>query len=202
MARVDVAAEGGMRYFQLFAAACVVAFPSIALAADAGGEVSARSGGVPGNPLWALTLDQLPATRDRPLFSPSRRPTPRPEAPRVEVAASIPVAPPPSRPPSVVLMGIVTDADGTWALVRASGSDKITQARLGDEISGWRVSQIEARRLVLASDDRSVSFALFAHMEANNKGAKDPADRPPVARVPDTRLQTFAQDRIDRRSGR
>jgi hypothetical protein len=196
-----------MRHFQLFAVACVVAFPSIALAADAGGEASARSGAVLGNPLWALALDQLPATRDRPLFSPSRRPPPRPEAPRVEITASIPVAPPPSRPPSIVLMGVVTAADGTWALVRAGSSDKITPARLGDEISGWKVSEIGSRRLVLSSDDRSVSFALFAHMSAKDSGTNDPgvkslADGASVARTPDVRMQTFAQDRIDRRSGR
>src|SRR5216684_625555 len=30
----------------------------------------------PGNPLWALPLKQLSTTRDRPIFSPSRRPPP------------------------------------------------------------------------------------------------------------------------------
>src|SRR5262245_45321462 len=29
-----------------------------------------------GNPLWAIPLRQLPATRERPLFTPSRRPPP------------------------------------------------------------------------------------------------------------------------------
>src|SRR5258708_29810988 len=98
-----------MRHFQLCAAACLVAFRSFALAADAPGETSARPGAAPGSPLWAVTLDQLPATRDRPLFSPSRRPPPRPEAPHVEIAAPIP-APAPRQPPSVVLLGTVTDA--------------------------------------------------------------------------------------------
>ena len=186
-----------MRHFKIVLA-CMVAFRSLALAADAPGEASARPGAAPGNPLWAVTLDQLPATRDRPLFSPSRRPPPRPEAPRVEIVAAIP-APAPRQPPSVVLLGTVTDADGTWALVRAGGAEKITHARLGDEISGWRVSEIEARRLVLSSDDRSVSFALFAHMGgANDSGPRNPADSVPVARTPDTRAQTFAQER-DRR---
>jgi general secretion pathway protein N len=187
-----------MRHFQLWMVAGVVAFRSIALAADTGGGAAAWPSAAPGNPLWAVTLDQLPVTRDRPLFSPSRRPPPRPQAPRVETVAAVP--PPAARqPPSVVLLGIVTDADGTRALIRAGGADKIMPARLGDEIAGWKVSQIESRRLVLSSDDRTVSFALFAHMGgAGDPGAKKPADGAPVVRTPDTRMQTFAQER-DRR---
>jgi general secretion pathway protein N len=187
-----------MRHFQLWMVAGVVAFRSIALAADTGGGAAAWPSAAPGNPLWAVTLDQLPVTRDRPLFSPSRRPPPRPQAPRVETVAAVP--PPAARqPPSVVLLGIVTDADGTWALIRAGGADKITPARLGDEIAGWKVSEIETRRLVLSSDDRSVSFALFARTGgASDLGAKKPADSAPVVRTPDSRIQTFAQER-DRR---
>jgi hypothetical protein len=185
-----------MRHIQMLVVAGVVAFRSIALAADTGGEAAARPSAAPGNPLWALTLDQLPATRERPLFSPSRRPPPRPQ--RVESVAALP-PPAPRQPPSVVLLGIVSDADGTWALIRAGGAEKTTRARLGDEIAGWKVSEIETRRLVLSSDDRSVSFALFAHMGgASDPGAKRPADSAPVVRTPDTRMQTFAQER-DRR---
>jgi hypothetical protein len=184
-----------MKYLQVCLVACVVALRSMALAADAGGEAPARSSAVHGNPLWAVSLDLLPATRDRPLFSPSRRPLPPPESHRVETAAAIPA---PSPPPSVVLLGIVADPKGAWALVRAGGSDKIVHARLGDAIAGWKVSEIESRRLVLSSEDRSVSFALFARI-----GAKNSADSAPVARTSDARGQSFAQEqRIDRRSGR
>jgi hypothetical protein len=184
-----------MRQFQVPLIACAVALRSMAMAADAGGEAPARSSAVPGSPLWAVSLDLLPATRDRPLFSPSRRPPPPPPVSgRIETVAAIPA---PSRPPSVVLLGIVADPDGTWALVRAGGSDKIMHARLGDDIAGWKVSEIESRRLVLSSDDRSVSFALFSRA-----GAKSSADGTPVARASDTRVQNVAQGRIDRRSGR
>jgi hypothetical protein len=46
-------------------------------------------------------------------------------------------------------------------VVRSGSSDKVIRARLGEEIEGWQVAQIESRRLVLSHDDRSVSFALF-----------------------------------------
>ena len=53
-----------------------------------------RSGAA--NPLWAIPLDSLTATRERPLFSVSRRPPPAP----VAAAAPIVEAPPPPPPPS------------------------------------------------------------------------------------------------------
>jgi hypothetical protein len=81
-------------------------------------------------------------------------------------------------------------------MVRSDPSGKVVRARLGDEIGGWKVTQIEPRRLVLSIDDRSVSFSLFART-----GAKAAAGRAPT-RTPADQVQNVAQERIDRRSGR
>src|SRR5438552_3274555 len=51
---------------------------------------------VSGNPLWAIPLTALSTTRERPIFSPSRRP---PEPPAV-VAAYVPPAKPEPAPPA------------------------------------------------------------------------------------------------------
>jgi hypothetical protein len=58
--------------------------------------------------------------------------------------------------------GRVTDENGPRVVVRSSSPDKIIRARLGEEIEGWQVAQIESGRLVLSHDARSVSFALFS----------------------------------------
>ena len=63
------------------------------------------------NPVAALLLEQLSATRERPLFSPARRlpAPPEPEPPPPPVAA----APEPRAPvPVLALFGIVADQDG------------------------------------------------------------------------------------------
>jgi hypothetical protein len=182
-----------MRYFQLCLVVCVAAFASRVPTADANDDAS-RSGAMLGNPLWAVTLDRLPATRDRPLFSPSRRPPAPPESHQVKVVAAVPT---PRGPPSIVLLGVVTDISGAWALVRAGGSDKTMHARIGDEIAGWKVSEIASRGMVLSSEDRSVSFSLFAHA-----GAKNSAGSAPVAEASVARAQSVAQETIGRRSGR
>jgi hypothetical protein len=70
------------------------------------------------NPLEAQSLDRLSATRDRPLFSPNRRPTPPPPPPPPEQP---PVAVVP-QPPNLTLVGIVVDDEGARALIRSSAT--------------------------------------------------------------------------------
>ena len=122
-----------------------------------------REGGVLPSPLAAQPLDRLSATRERPLFSPTRRPPPRP--PPVVVAPEPPPPPPP--PPDVALFGIVMDGDEVHAVVRAGPAAKITRVRVGDDIGGWKVAQIDGRRLILSLDDRIATFMMFAGNSAN-----------------------------------
>jgi hypothetical protein len=178
--------------------ASVLVLRSIALAADPAAPAEPAVPAEPTsdaalvNPLASRPLDALSATRDRPLFAPSRRPPP-PSAPVVRAIEAAPAAP----PPSVVLLGIVTEANGARALLRTAASGQVVRARLGDEIGGWKVTQIESRRLVLSNDDRSVSFSLFARTGARNTAGRALAETPP-----DPQIQNVAQERIDRRSGR
>ena len=117
----------------------------------------AQSGTALVNPLAVHSLERLSATRDRPLFAPSRRPT----APPPQVVDAPPLPPPPVPPPTLVVLGIVADGNGTQAIVRSGASDKILRARLGDDVEGWKVTQIDSRSLVLSHDERSVTFAMF-----------------------------------------
>jgi general secretion pathway protein N len=145
------------------------------------------------NPLAAQMLDGLTATRDRPLFSPSRRPPPPPPP----VLASVQtVAVKPIDPPSIILLGIVTEGGQARAVLRTQSSNKAVRARLGDEVGSWTVTRIEPRRLILSHDERAVSYALFAGNPAKNTaGQATPA-------MPEAPVQTVAQERINRRTGR
>lgn len=157
-----------------------------ALAADAGTPVDPLV-----NPLASWSLERLSATHERPLFAPTRRPPPPPPPPPVARQVE---TPPPAPPPKLVLLGIVSDADGTRALVRTDGSGKVIGARIGDDIGGWRVTQIESRAITLSLDERSFNYVLFAHMNAGN--------RAPAAAPAEARMQNLAEDRGDRRSRR
>ena len=130
-------------------------------------EPSEQPTGTLANPLEAQPLDRLSATRERPLFSPTRRPIPPPPPPPVE-AAPVAVVP---QPPNVQLFGIVMDDEGARAIVR-SGTEKVDRVQIGDNIGGWKVSQIEGRRLVLSLDGSFATFTLFS----NDSGQQAPRD--------------------------
>ena len=110
------------------------------------------------NPLAAQSLEELNVTRERPLFAPSRRAPPVAAAPVARRAE--PVSPLP--PPSVVLFGIIADADGARAIIRAEPTGQVVRVRHGDDVGGWKVSKIEERELVLTLQGRSATFTLFS----------------------------------------
>ena len=147
-----------MRYFRPTADVALVLllyWSAAAFGADAPAPVQDSPGTAFSNPLAAQPQERLSATVDRPLFSPSRRPPPRPVAQAPE-----PTAPPPP-PPDLVLSGIVMDGESARAVVRVGAEKKVVRAQIGDDIGGWTVSQIEGRKLVLSLDGRFVTFTLF-----------------------------------------
>jgi len=130
---------------------------------SAGGAVATdRDAAAPaGNPLWAIPLNALTTTRDRPLFSASRRP------PALAVGT---VAPPPSHPapaapapperPPLTLMGTIIGAESSIALVSNSSTQAVSRLRVGEENSGWRVRGVDPRSIVVEKGVRSVTLDL------------------------------------------
>jgi hypothetical protein len=151
---------------------------ALALSAPAAAQSAGEPGSGLANPLAGLSLEMLSATRDRPLFAPTRRPPAPPpppaEPPPPPAVAEAPVqepppppAPPPE-PPAVTLFGVVAEAGGARAIVRGPANENL-RLRVGDKIGDWAVTQIDPRRIVLSLGDRSETFSLF------NKGP----DKPP-----------------------
>jgi hypothetical protein len=145
-------------------------------------EVSAETaspGGVT-NPLAAPSLDRLSATRQRPLFTPSRRAAPPPSP--VAVAAPVESV---AGPPRIALVGVVIGEEGPRAVVNDMALNKIVRVRIGDEVDGWKVREIDERLLVLWRDGRSTSFKLFSGEHAKPStgqtlnAANKPADPAP-----------------------
>ena len=127
-----------------------------------GVAVSAEEQGRPAaplaNPVAAQPLEQLRAIVDRSLFSPSRRPPAEPPP----VAQAPAVSALPSAPPNIVLLGVVMDGQNARAVVRVGADNRLLRAQMGDDIDGWKVAQIDGRKVVLASPDgRFATYRLF-----------------------------------------
>jgi hypothetical protein len=113
------------------------------------------------NPLWAISLSALTATRMRPLFTPSRRPP-------VPVVASVPLAaprPPPTPPaaqqhPNLTLVGTVAgENEGVAVFIDTTTRDTV-RLRTGEGHSGWVLQSVERRTATLQKGDQTETLAL------------------------------------------
>lgn len=141
-----------------------------------------------GNPVAEIPLDRLSATRERPLFSPSRRPPFRREpAPMAHVEP--PPPPPPITPPSVALYGIVVGLQGPRAFIATGPSERIVRVRPGDDVDGWKVTAISERRLVLSRAELSATFTLFSPENAGRTARPGSVQPIPTLVAPRTRIR-------------
>lgn len=135
--------------------------------APASVPAAGASSALRGNPLWAIPLSQLRATRERPLFVPSRRP-PAP------VVASAPPPPPPAVEKAVEaetlqlsLVGTVTGALGVF-LDKAGGAP--LRIKVGEVHKGWTLRSVGRHDVVLAKGTASTKLAMVVADQAKSKG--------------------------------
>jgi hypothetical protein len=131
-------------------------------ASPAGTKQSSAQQPIPGgNPLWGVPIDKLTATRERPLFTASRRPPALPAPPEPPPEAS---PPPPAEPerPQLTLFGTVTGDPQKVAVVQDQTTKNLVRLHLGEAISGWFVRSIDARRMTVEKDSETVTVALPA----------------------------------------
>jgi general secretion pathway protein N len=139
---------------------------------------------VRGNPLWAIPLASLNATRERPIFLPSRR------APVAAVAAPPPPPepvrpPPPAEPerPRLALVGAVVGDVEAVAIFLDQATRNIVRLRTGEDYAGWILRSVKGREATLAKGRETVLLALPAPGE-QAKGALEPDAQPIPPAVP------------------
>jgi hypothetical protein len=116
---------------------------------------------VSANPLWAIPLSALAATRNRPLFTPSRRP-PAPAVASVPVAARPPQPPPAAVPqhPNLTLIGTVaSEGEGVAVFIDTTTRDAV-RLRTGEGHLGWVLQSVERRAATLQKGDQTETLAL------------------------------------------
>jgi hypothetical protein len=97
----------------------------------------------------------------------------------------------------VALFGIVMDGDEAQAVVRAGPAAKVMRVRVGDDIGGWKVAQIDGRQLVLSLDDRIATFLMFA---GNSRNGAPVVDRETQSADRQSPTQTQPQDQLRQNS--
>jgi hypothetical protein len=115
-----------------------------------------------GNPLWSLPLSALSVTRERPIFSPSRRPPP----PVIAAPYVPPASPPqPSKPPEpdhplLTLVGTLAgDSQGVGIFVNEADKTPL-RLRTGEDHEGWILRTIRGGEATFEKGKRTATLAL------------------------------------------
>jgi hypothetical protein len=150
-------------------------------------------GGVPdaeraGNPLWAIPLNLLTNTRERPIFSPSRRPPPPVVVNRPFVPPPPPPPPPPQPPehPSLALLGTIAGEGEGLALFMETTSQNVVRLRTGEAHEGWVLRSVHGREAKLEKNNRTETVTLPSP-GGDEAGGETPEAPPPVIRRPPPR---------------
>ncbi len=114
-----------------------------------------------GNPVRAIPLAELNMTRDRPLFSPSRRPpAPPAAAPIYQVAsASRPVKVEPQRP-QLTLVGTIVGGNDAIAVFLDRSTRSVVRLHTSESHEGWILRSIQGREATLEKGPDSAVLAL------------------------------------------
>ena len=139
-----------------------------------------------GNPLWALPLKQLSITRERPIFSPSRRPPP------AAMPAYVPpvvarIEPKPEEPdrPAIALLGtIISNAEGIGVFIEPA-TRTIVRLRMGEDHQGWVLRSIKGREVTLVKGrEKTVLEMPPPGSDSAMLANESPPDIQPVRRTP------------------
>ena len=115
-----------------------------------------------GNPLWGIPISALDATRERPVFSASRRP-PMPPV----VAQRVTAAPPPPKPaepekPLLTLVGTASGKNQNVAVVLDGTTKTLVRLHVGEAASGWILRSVDSRTVTCEKNSQTVTVALPA----------------------------------------
>ncbi|WP_315834379.1 hypothetical protein [Bradyrhizobium prioriisuperbiae] len=113
------------------------------------------------NPLWSLPLAQLPVTRERPIFSPSRRPPPTAVA--ADLVAEAPRPPPPPREPErpdLELVGTIASGDEGFGIFLDQSTKTPLRLKVGEDYQGWKLRSVRGREATLVRDQQAAVMTL------------------------------------------
>ena len=107
-----------------------------------------------GNPLWAVPLATLSDTRERPIFSRSRRQPPA--VPSVSAPMAPPIPPGPTKDElRLSLVGTVSSDDQSLGIFVDQTSKATLRLKVGEDYQGWRLRSVHGREVTMARGELS-----------------------------------------------
>jgi general secretion pathway protein N len=108
-----------------------------------------------GNTLWPVPLAALMATRERPIFAPTRRPPPI-------IVKSAPAQAQAANRPLLTLVGSIAGEKDGVAIFRDEVTKGIVRLKLGESHSGWLLQSIRPREATFQKENLTATLELPA----------------------------------------
>ena len=135
-----------------------------------------------GNAVLSVPLSKLTMTRDRPIFSASRRPPPPPPGPVIAKPVEPPKPVEKEQQPPLILVGTVAGEDSGIAVFVEQATENVVRLRMNESYKGWTLRSIQGREVTLLNDPKSSVLALAppggTTEPASAQAALEPVKRP------------------------
>jgi general secretion pathway protein N len=105
------------------------------------------------NPLWSIPLASLPALRERPIFSPTRRPRPSVIKP---TAIQAPLA----TQPLLALIGAIAGENEGIAFFLDGTTKGVIRLKTGETHAGWTLRAVKPREAFFQNEQKSAVLTL------------------------------------------
>jgi len=109
------------------------------------GTASGRAG--TGNPPWTIPLGELTATRERPIFSPLRRPPAA--STTLDAQPSPPAKSPQPEGPQLSLVGTVAGDKKSFGIFLDHSANTVLRLKTGEGHRGWILREVRGRKIIL-----------------------------------------------------
>jgi general secretion pathway protein N len=103
--------------------------------------------------LWSIPLTSLTATRERPIFSPTRRPPP-------VLVKSAPTQAASTGQPSLALVGAIAGENEGIAIFLDGATKNIIRMKTGESHGGWTLRAVKAREAILENEQHRATLTL------------------------------------------
>jgi general secretion pathway protein N len=137
------------------------------------------------NPLWAIPLAQLSATRERPIFSPSRRPPPAAVAAEPTIAKAPTVRKKEPEAPPLALVGTIASDEEGFGIFLDQSTKVALRLKVGEDYQGWKLRVIRGREVTMEKDQQAAVLTLpqpgTAHPGGEVRLLPASADKTPLA---------------------
>ena len=137
------------------------------------------------NPLWAIPLTQLSTTRDRPIFSPSRRPPPAAVAAESAIVKAPAVRKKEPEVPQLALVGTIASDEEGFGIFLDQSTKGALRLKVGEDYQGWKLRAIRGREVTMEKDQQAAVLTLpqpgAAHPGGEVRLLPVSADKTPLA---------------------